>query len=186
MTEAGTEMDGGAINRSIWQSPSVEAENFARAVINWSVTINVVMSMGTFHAALLAPEQTFVQQSVALLMWGVLIYASVFVRPCLRVAFNLDTLAIVAFYAFAAISVFWTNLSLAALMKAAALAITTLGAFCLITRVDIDDIVKSTARGLFVLVAASAVCAVFVPDIGVGGDCKSFSARGGHTNGGHI
>jgi len=167
MTGAGTEMDGRAIGGSIWQTPSVEAENFARAIIKGSITVNVVVSMGTFHAALLAPEQTFVQQSVALLMWGVLIYASAFVRPCLRVTFNLDTLAIVAFYAFAALSVFWTNLGPAALMKAAALAITTLGAFCLITRVDIDDIVTSTARGLLVLIAASAICAVFFPDIGV-------------------
>jgi O-antigen ligase len=100
-------------------------------------------------------------------MWGVLIYASLFIRPCLRLAFNLDTLAVIAFYAFATISVFWTNLGGAALMKAAALAITTLGAFCMITRVDIDDIVKATTRGLFVLIAASALCAVVFPDIGV-------------------
>jgi exopolysaccharide production protein ExoQ len=156
-----------ALDGSLWQSPGVAVEGFARTIINWSITINMVMSMGTFHPALLAPEQTFVQQSVALLMWGVLLYASAFVRPCLRLAFNLDTLAIVAFYAFATISVFWTNLSPAAFMKAAALAITALGAFCLITRIGIDDIVKSTARGLFILVSASAICAVIDPDIGV-------------------
>ncbi|WP_407150731.1 O-antigen ligase family protein [Bradyrhizobium sp. ORS 86] len=167
MTRAPAEMDWDQVESSIWQSPSVEAEKLARTVINWSITINMVMSMGNFNAGLLAAEQTYVQQSVALLMWGVLIYASAFVRPVLRLAFNLDTVAIVSFYAFAAISVLWTNLSAAAFMKAAALAITTFGAFCLITRVDIDDIVKSTARGLLVLVAASAVFAIFVPDIGI-------------------
>src|SRR5262249_47491216 len=77
------------------------------------------------------------------------------------------TLAIVAFYVFATVSVFWTSLDAAALMKAAALAVTTLGAFCMISRVDIDDIVKSAARGLFVLIAASAICALGFPDIGV-------------------
>ncbi|GLR95155.1 hypothetical protein ACVIU7_002290 [Bradyrhizobium liaoningense] len=52
-------------------------------------------------------------------------------------------------------------------MKSAALAVTTFGAYCLITRIDIDEIVGSTALGLFILVAASALCAVFVPEIGV-------------------
>ncbi|MBR1160299.1 O-antigen ligase family protein [Bradyrhizobium elkanii] len=160
-------MDGHAIDGSISQAPGVGAENFARTVVGWSITINVIMSMGTFHAALLPTELTLVQQAVALLMWGVLIYASLFIRPCLRLALNLDTLVIVAFYAFATISVLWTNLGVAALMKAAALAITTLGAFCMITRVDIDDIVTSATRGLFVLIAASALCAVILPDIGI-------------------
>ena len=156
-----------AAGSAIWQPSSLEAENVAKTVISWSITVNVVMSMGTLNAGLLAPELTFLQQSVALLMWGVLIYASAFVRPCLRLAFNLDTLAIVGFYSFATISVLWTNLSLAAFMKAAALAITTFSAFCLITRVEIDELVKATTRGLFVLMAASVLCAVFAPDIGV-------------------
>ncbi len=160
-------MDGRAIDSSVWQAPGVGAENFARTVIGWSITINVIMSMGTFHAALLPTELTLVQQAVALLMWGVLIYASLFIRPCLRLALNLDALVIVAFYAFATVSVLWTNLGVAALMKAAALAITTLGAFCMITRVDIDDIVTSATRGLLVLIAASALCAVILPDIGI-------------------
>ncbi len=51
--------------------------------------------------------------------------------------------------------------------KSAALAITKFGSFCLITRVDIDDNVRSTTRGLFILVAASAFCAAFAPDIGI-------------------
>jgi exopolysaccharide production protein ExoQ len=160
-------MDGRAVDSSVWQAPGVDAENFARTVVNWSITVNVIMSMGTFHPALLPTEVTLVQQAVALLMWGVLIYASLFIRPSLRLAFNLDTLVIVAFYAFATISVFWTNLDAAALMKAAALAVTTLGAFIMVSRVDIDDIVKSTTRGLFVLIAGSAFCAVALPDIGV-------------------
>ena len=52
-------------------------------------------------------------------------------------------------------------------MKSAALAITTFGAFCLVTRVDIDAIVELTVQGLFVLVAASMGVAVFFPEIGV-------------------
>ena len=52
-------------------------------------------------------------------------------------------------------------------MKSAALAMTTFGAFCMITRIDIDDVVQATSSGLFILVAASALCALAVPDIGV-------------------
>lgn len=167
MTTTRTEMDWGSVNSAVWQTCSAETESVARTIISWSVTINVVMSMGTLNAGLLAPEQTYVQQAVALLMWGVLLYASVFVRPWLRLAFNLDTIAIVSFYAFATISVLWTNLSLAAFMKAAALAVTTFSAFCLITRIEIDEIVKAMTRGLFILIAASALIALFVPDIGV-------------------
>ncbi|MGY4290387.1 exopolysaccharide production protein ExoQ [Bradyrhizobium sp. LM2.7] len=88
-------------------------------------------------------------------------------RPRLWLQFNPDLIVLVAFYALAAISVAWSSVSAAAIMKSAALVETTFGAFCLITRVDIDEIVRSTALGLFILVAASAFCAVFVPEIGV-------------------
>jgi O-antigen ligase len=167
MTRAQTEIGFGAFDGATAPTRGIETQRVAKAVINWSITINVVMSMGTFNTALLAAEQTYLQQSVAMLMWGVLIYASAFVRPGLRLAFNPDTIAIVAFYGLATVSVLWTNLSLAAMMKAAALASTTFGAFCMITRADIDDIVRSTTRGLFVLVAASALCAIVTPDIGI-------------------
>jgi exopolysaccharide production protein ExoQ len=167
MTGTQTEMGWGAFDGAITRPRGIETQRVAKAVINWSITINVVMSMGIFNTALLAAEQTYLQQAVAMLMWALLIYASAFVRPKLRLALNPDTIAIVAFYVLATMSVLWTNLSLAAVMKAAALAITTFGAFCLITRNDIDDVVRSTTRGLFVLVAASALCALLVPDIGV-------------------
>ncbi|WP_376708216.1 O-antigen ligase family protein [Bradyrhizobium cenepequi] len=160
-------MDADALDGAIRQTRGIDIERAAKAIMNWSITINVVASMGTFNTALVAMEQTYLQQFAALSMWFVLIYASAFVRPNLRLQFNPDLIAIVSFYVLAAISVLWTNLSLAAIMKSAALAITTFGALCLITRLDIDDIVKSITRGLFILVAASAFCAIFVPDIGV-------------------
>jgi O-antigen ligase len=123
--------------------------------------------MGTFNTGLLPAELTYLQQAVAVLMWGVLIYASAFVRPPLRLQFNPDLIVLVAFYAFAVISVFWTSLNAAAIMKSLALAMTTFGAFCLITRVDMDEVVRATALGLFILVAASAFVALAVPDIGI-------------------
>jgi exopolysaccharide production protein ExoQ len=167
MIRARTQVHPGAFDSAIWKTRSIDVERAAKAIINWSITINVVASMGTFNAALLATELTNLQQVAALSMWAVLIYASAFVRPSLRLEFNPDMIAVVAFYVLAAISVFWTSLSPASLMKSSALVITTFGAFCLITRVDIDDIVKSTSRGLFILVAASVFCAIFAPDIGV-------------------
>ncbi|OAF14929.1 ligase [Bradyrhizobium centrolobii] len=167
MASLQTQVDSGALESAIWKTRSVGVEKIARAAISCSITINVVASMGTFNTALLPAEMTFLQQAVALLMWSVLIYASAFVRPRLRLEFNPDLIALVAFYTLAAISVLWTSMSAAAIMKSAALAVTTFGAFCLITRIDVDEIVRSTALGLFILVAASAFCALFVPDIGI-------------------
>ncbi len=167
MASLQTEVDSGALASAIWKTRSVGVEKIAKAAISCSITVNVVASMGTFNTVLLPTELTFLQQAVALLMWSVLIYASAFVRPRLRLQFNSDLTALVAFYTFAVLSVFWTSLNGAAIMKSAALAMTTFGAFCLITRIDIDEIVRATAFGLFILVAASAFCAIAVPDIGV-------------------
>ncbi|MDA9510735.1 ligase [Bradyrhizobium sp. CCBAU 11386] len=167
MASLQTEVDSGAPGSAIWKTRSVGVERIARAAIGWSITINVVASMGTFNTALLPAELTYLQQAVAILMWGVLIYASAFVRPRLRLQFNPDLIVLVAFYAFAVTSVFWTSLNAAAIMKSLALAMTTFGAFCLITRIDMDEVVRATALGLFMLVAASAFCALAVPDIGI-------------------
>jgi len=167
MASLQTEVDSGAPGSAIWKTRSVGVEKIARAAIGCSITINVVASMGTFNTALLPAELTYLQQAVAILMWGVLIYASAFVRPRLRLQFNPDLIVLVAFYAFAVTSVFWTSLNAAAIMKSLALAMTTFGAFCLITRIDMDEVVRATALGLFILVAASAFCALAVPDIGI-------------------
>jgi O-antigen ligase len=167
MASLQTEVDFGAYESAIWKTRGVGVERLARTVINCSIAVNVVASMGIFNPALLPAELSFLQQAVALLMWGVLIYASAFVRPRLRLQLNPDLIALVAFYALASMSVLWTGMNAAAFMKSAALAVTTFGAFCLITRVDIDDIVRSTTLGLVIPVAASAFFAVFVPDIGL-------------------
>lgn len=167
MASLQTEVDSGAPGSAIWKTRSVGVEKIARAAIGCSITINVVASMGTFNTGLLPAELTYLQQAVAVLMWGVLIYASAFVRPPLRLQFNPDLIVLVAFYAFAVISVFWTSLNAAAIMKSLALAMTTFGAFCLITRIDMDEVVRATALGLFILVAASAFVALAVPDIGI-------------------
>lgn len=167
MASLPTAADSEAYDSAIWKAPGVGVETLARNVIRSSITVNVIASMGVFHPALLPAEWSYVQQAVALLMWIILIYASAFVRPRVRVQPNPDLIALVAFYALAAVSVLWTSLAAAAIMKSAALVVTTFGAYCLITRIDIDEIVGSTALGLFMLVAASALCAVFVPEIGV-------------------
>ncbi|WP_063694912.1 O-antigen ligase family protein [Bradyrhizobium stylosanthis] len=167
MASLQTEVDSGALESVFWKTRSPDIEWIARTAIRGSITINVVASMGTLNTGLLPTELTYLQQAVAILMWGILIYASAFVRPRLRLQFNPDLIALVAFYGFAVVSVFWSSLNVAALMKSAALAMTTFGAFCLVTRIDIDDIVKATAHGLFILVAASAFFAIAVPDIGI-------------------
>lgn len=151
----------------VWARRDALAEAFARAIMRWSIPVNVIVSMSTFNIQLLPAEESYLQQIVALSMWGVLIIASSFVRPILQLKFELETFAVIGFLVFAIGSVLWTDLSLVTVMKSAALAVTTFGAFCLITRVDIDDIAKWTGRGLFILVAASLFLSVFLPDIGV-------------------
>jgi exopolysaccharide production protein ExoQ len=167
MASLQTEVDSGALESAIWKTRSVGVERIARFAITCSITVNVVASMGTFNTALLPPELTYLQQAIAILMWVVLIYASAFVRPRLRLQINPDLIALVAFYTLAVMSVFWAGLNLAAIMKSAALAMTTFGAFCLITRIDLDEIIGATALGLFILVGASAFFALAVPDIGI-------------------
>lgn len=156
-----------AFDSTIWPRRSARIEALAHAIMRWSIPINVVASMGTFNSGLLSAEATYLQQLVALSTWGALIYASAFVRPNVQLEFNSDMMAVVGFYLFAVSSVVWTDLSFEAITKSVALAVTTFGAFCLITRVDIDDIVESTAWGLLVLSAASVCCSVLRPDIGV-------------------
>ena len=63
--------------------------------MRWSIPINVVVSLGTFNTGLLPAEQSYFQQITALLMWGLLIYASGFVRPVVRLEFNPDMMAVV-------------------------------------------------------------------------------------------
>jgi exopolysaccharide production protein ExoQ len=151
----------------VWAKRDALAEVVAHAIMRWSIPVNVIVSMGTFNTLVLPAEANYLQQIVALSMWGVLIIASSFVRPVLQLKFELETFAVIGFLVFAIGSVLWTDLSLETMMKSAALAVTTFGAFCLITRIDVDDISKWTGRGLFILVSASLYFSVFLPDIGV-------------------
>jgi exopolysaccharide production protein ExoQ len=151
----------------VWAKRDALAEVVAHAIMRWSTPVNVIVSMGTFNTQVLPAEASYLQQIVALSMWGVLIVASSFVRPVLQLKFELETFAVIGFLVFAIASVLWTDLSLATMMKSAALAVTTFGAFCLITRVDVDDISKWTGLGLFILVSVSLCFSVFLPDIGV-------------------
>lgn len=92
-----TAADSDAYESAIWKAPSAGVERLARNVIRSSITLNVVASMGVLHPALLPSEWSYVQQAVALLMWIVSIYASVFVRPRVRIQPNPDLIALVTF-----------------------------------------------------------------------------------------
>src|SRR5690348_10238917 len=156
MASLQTEVDSEALEIAFWKARSASVEKLARIAILSSITVNVVASMGNFNTALLPEQLSNLQQAVAILMWAVLIYASAFVRPRLRLQLNPDLIVLVAFYTLAVVSVSWSSLNAAAFMKSAAMAMTTFGAFCLITRIDIDEIVGATVLGLFISVAASA------------------------------
>src|SRR5262245_57553539 len=117
MASLQTEVYSGALESAFWKTRSPDIEWIARTAIRGSITINVVASIGTLNTGLLPTELTYLQQAVAILMWAILIYASAFVRPRLRLQFNPDLIALVAFYGFAVSSVFWSSLNVAALMK---------------------------------------------------------------------
>jgi len=98
MASLQTEVDSGALESAFWKTRSPDIEWIARTAIRGSITVNVVASMGTLNTGLLPTELTYLQQAVAILMWAILIYASAFVRPRLRLQFNPDLIALVEAY----------------------------------------------------------------------------------------
>lgn len=139
----------------------------ARNVMRLSIPINVLFATSTFNPEIWPAAQSYLQQVIALSLWVLLICASYFVRPVFRSTLGTDTIVFIGFYAYAIVSVLWTGLLAASLMKSAALAITTFGAYRLATRLEIKEIIKATTLGLWVAAVASIYYVVFVPDIGV-------------------
>lgn len=100
-------------------------------------------------------------------MWAVVIAASRFVTPVLRIEVGNELLAIIGFYAFATVSVLWSDLSSASLLKGLAMAITTFGAYRLARSMPLGQIIDCTLFGFFLVASASMFLVLFVPSIGV-------------------
>lgn len=156
-----------AVDRTRLAELSSPDEVVALWMIRWATVINVVASTSGFHESLLPASLSSVPQYASIALWLLVTAAALFVRPKLAWRPSTDTFALLAFYGFAVLSVLWTDLSLPSLMKAAALLITTIGAYFLASRLSLEDIIGEVNKGLLVLTTASVLLVIFVPSIGV-------------------
>ena len=99
--------------------------------------------------------------------WILVLYASCFIPPVLRVGRTPDMVVAFVFFSFAVLSVAWSNHSTDSVMKFVALLITTIGVSRLACRMSLDAIMGCTIIGLFILTVMSLVFVVFFPDVGV-------------------
>jgi exopolysaccharide production protein ExoQ len=95
------------------------------------------------------------------------LYASCFIPPVLRVGRTPDMVVAFAFFGFVVLSVAWSNHSGDSVMKFFALLITTIGVSRLACRMSLDAIVGCTIVGLSILLVMSLVFVLLFPDIGV-------------------
>jgi O-antigen ligase len=142
-------------------------ERVARNIMRLSIPLNVLFSTSNFNPEIWPVTQPFLQQAISLALWVLLICASAFVRPVSRSKPGVDTIVFATFYIYAIVSVLWTDLLPESLMKSAALAITTFGAYRMATRLGIKDIIAATTLGLWLAAMASLYYVIFVPEIGI-------------------
>ncbi|MGA2125949.1 MAG: O-antigen ligase family protein [Xanthobacteraceae bacterium] len=128
----------------------------------------VMLSTGNFSDRIV-PADTLanLQQLIALTLWVVLLFASIFAPPVLRIAASADVVLAVAFYGFAVLSIAWSSYSAVSFLKALALVVTAFGAYRIAVRMSIDDIVACVIAGLLVLIVGSVLLVLLVPDIGL-------------------
>jgi exopolysaccharide production protein ExoQ len=130
----------------------------------------IVLSVGNFGGSInqsLAQGLPYLQQSLALTLWILALYASCFIPPVLRVGRTPDIVAAFAFFSFVVLSVAWSNHSGDSIVKSVALLITTIGVGRLACRMSLNAIVGCAIVGLFVLTVVSIAVVLFFPGIGV-------------------
>jgi len=130
----------------------------------------IVLSVGNFGGSINqshAQGLPYLQQSLALTLWILALYATCFIPPALRVGRTPDIVAAFAFFAFVVLSVAWSNHSGDSIVKSVALLITTIGVSRLACRMSLDAIVGCAIVGLFILTVASVAVVLLFPDIGV-------------------
>jgi exopolysaccharide production protein ExoQ len=131
-----------------------------------AIVISAVATSSTINPALIPAQYASVMQVIALAMWLTIIAASLFARP-LQTLSGTDFVLVVSFYAWAILSVAWSNWSVDSALKGTALAVTTFGAYRLATRLPLSDIVAAITLGLFFLLVLSVLCVIFLPEIGI-------------------
>ena len=139
-----------------------------RAAVMLTIALLAILASATFNSELIpagVPDE--IQQYLALLGWLVLIAVSYRLPRVLWLSAGPETVSLVAFYAFAASSILWSNHSPASLLKGLVLAITTFGAYRVAVTVPLEAISKSTLAGYAILVILCLLLAMAVPEIGI-------------------
>jgi len=139
----------------------------ASYVLQATVTLIAALSISNFNEALVPAGLGNLQQAITLALWVLAIAMTTLQPVTLRLSAGTDFLAIIVFYAYAALSVAWSDHSSATFLKGGALVITTFGAFRLATHMAIDDFIGALLRGFMIVCVASIAMVLFVPAIGV-------------------
>jgi O-antigen ligase len=146
----------------------------ANSLATWAIRATllaiILLSVGNFVGSInesFTQGLPYLQQSLGLTFWVVVLYASCFIPPVLRVDRSPDIVAALIFFSFVILSVAWSNHSGDSVMKSVALLITTIGVSRLACRMSLDAIVGCTIIGLFILTVLSLVVVLLFPDIGV-------------------
>ena len=123
----------------------------ANSLATWAIRATflaiILLSFANFIGSInetLTQGLPYLQQILGLIFWILVLYASCFVPPVLRVGRTPDMVAAFVFFSFAVLSVAWSNHSSDSVMKFVALLITTIGVSRLACRMSLDAIMGST------------------------------------------
>jgi exopolysaccharide production protein ExoQ len=161
-------------NAASKQSVEIIVPRTANSLATWAIRATllaiILLSFANFVGSInetLTQGLPYLQQTLGLTFWILVLYASCFIPPMLRVGRTPDMVVAFAFFGFVVLSVAWSNHSSDSVMKFAALLITTIGVTRLACRMSLDAIMGCTIIGLFILTFMSLVVVVFFPDVGV-------------------
>ncbi len=136
-------------------------------MLRCALLLNVVGATSAFNSALIPSGLSSIQQYLGVICWILIIAAARGARAGVTTVFGSDTWALIVFYSFAVMSVLWTDMTMASVMKAVALTITTIGAFTLASRARLQDVIHDVNIGLLILNVASIVVVITMPTTGI-------------------
>ncbi len=139
----------------------------AVALLKLALVASCFLAVGNYSSSIIPPELGALTQVFSILMWLLIVVASYGVPARIRLGPWTDLALGLAFYAFAILSVLWSDLLAASFLKSGALLITTFAAYRLARSLSLDEIVGCALTGLTILCAASVVMALTVPEIGI-------------------
>ncbi len=139
----------------------------ALALLKLALVASCFLGVGNYSPAIVPPELGALTQVFSILMWVLIAAASFGVPPRLHLGPWTDLALGLAFYAFAILSVLWSDLLAASFLKSGALLVTTFAAYRLARSLSLDEIVGCVLAGLAILCTASVATVLVLPEIGI-------------------